>query len=183
LLVTIITSRLGRGRTLRLGVEEDRDGQRGAASIAANCGVGAFGGALAAFSSDWSGEAGALMIVTAIAAGASDTAASEIGKAFGGQPRAFPSFRVVPPGTPGAVSIAGTLAGAAGAAVIALPAIAMWLLPGDRLWLVVVSCLAGGLIESALATRFERTGELDNHALNIISTACAAALAVWWASS
>jgi uncharacterized protein (TIGR00297 family) len=182
LLLTIITSGLGRACKLILGPEEDGEGRRGAGNIAANCGVGALGGALAAFSADWSGEAGALLIVTAIAAGASDTVASEIGKAFGGRPRAFPSFRAVPPGTPGAVSAAGTLAGAAAAAVIALPAVAMWLLPPDRLWLVVAACTAGAFAESALATRFERSGGLDNHTLNVINTACAAVLAVWWAS-
>ncbi len=182
LFLTIITSRLGRARKLRLGVEEDREGRRGAANIAANCGVGALGGALAAFSNDWGGGAGALMVVAAIAAGASDTVASEIGKAFGGQPRAFPSFRAVPPGTPGAVSVVGTLAGVVAATLIALPAFGMWLLPSDRLWLVVAACTAGAFLESALATRFERADGLDNHTLNLINTGCAAALAVWWAS-
>ena len=47
--------------------------------------------------------------------------ASEIGKAYGGQPRALPSFRAVPPGTPGAVSIVGTLSGVGAAALIAWP--------------------------------------------------------------
>jgi uncharacterized protein (TIGR00297 family) len=182
LFLTTITSRLGRARKLRLGVEEDREGRRGAANIAANCAVGALGGALAAFSSDWDGEAGAVMVVTAIAAGASDTVASEIGTAFGGQPRAFPSLRAVPPGTPGAVSVVGTLAGVAAAALIALPAVGMWLLPNDRLALVVAACMAGAFVESALATRFERADGLDNHTLNLINTGCAAAVAVWWAS-
>ena len=79
------------------------------------------GAALADLSSEWNwiAGAGALVMVTAIAAGASDTVASEIGKAWGGQPRSFPTFRAAPPGTPGAVSVVGTIAGIAAAALIA----------------------------------------------------------------
>lgn len=148
----------------------------------ANCLVGALGGTLTAFCSSWSGEAGSLLLVTGIAAGASDTVASEIGKAFGGQPRAFPSFRRVSPGTPGAVSVVGTAAGLISATLIAWPAISMWLLPDNRLWLVVGACTAGAFVESTLASRFESSGMLDNHTLNFLNTACAAALAVWWAT-
>jgi uncharacterized protein (TIGR00297 family) len=177
---TLVSSRLGRRRKEALGIAEERAGRRGVGNILANCLVGTIGAALAAFSTSWSGEAGAVMLVTGIAAGASDTVASEIGKAFGGTPRAFPTFRAAPPGTPGAVSIVGTLAGIVGAALITLPAVSMWLLPVDRLAVVVAACTAGGFIESALATRFEAAGVLDNHALNLLNTASAAALAIWW---
>jgi uncharacterized protein (TIGR00297 family) len=182
LILTIAASRAGRARKAALRIAEERQEQRGAGNILANCGVGAVAGLLAAFSSEWSGEAGALMLVTAIAAGASDTVASEIGKAYGGQPRAFPSLRVVPPGSPGAVSIVGTLSGVAAAALIAWPAVSLWLLPSDRLPLVVAACTLGSFVESTLATNFEPAGILDNNTLNFINTASAAAVAVWWAS-
>jgi uncharacterized protein (TIGR00297 family) len=182
LAVTIASSRVGRRQKEALGIVEERGGRRGVGNILANCIVGSVGAALSALSFEWSGEAGALMMVTGIAAGASDTVASEVGKAFGGQPRAFPSFRSVPPGTSGAVSVAGTIAGVVAAAVIALPAVAMWLIPPSRLPLVVAACTAGAFLESALATRFEESGILDNNALNLLNTACAAGLAVWWAS-
>jgi uncharacterized protein (TIGR00297 family) len=182
LALTIVSSRLGRRRKEALGIAEERGGRRGTGNILANCAVGAAGAALAAFSSDWSGEAGALMMVTGIAAGASDTVASEIGKPFGGTPRAFPSFRAAAAGTPGAVTVIGTLAGVVAAAVIALPAVVMWLLPLERIPIVVAACTAGAFVESALATRFEKGGVLDNHTLNLLNTASAAALAVWWTS-
>lgn len=182
LALTIVSSRLGRRRKKALGIAEDRGGRRGAGNILANCLVGTVGAVLAAFSSGWSGEAGALLMVTGIAAGASDTVASEIGKAFGGNPRAFPSFRAVPPGTPGAVSITGTIAGVVAAAAIAFPAVLLWLLAPERLAIVVLACTAGAFVESALATRFEKDGVLDNNTLNLLNTACAAGLAVWWTS-
>jgi uncharacterized protein (TIGR00297 family) len=181
LLLTILSSRIGRTRTVALSIAEER-GQRGPGNVLANCLVGAIGGLLAALSTAWSGEAGAIMIVTGIAAGASDTVASEVGKAFGGQLRAFPSFRAVPTGTPGAVSVAGTVAGIVAAAIIAWPAVVLWLLPSDRVPLIVAACTLGSFIESALATRFEAAGTLDNDTLNFVNTACAAGLAVWWIS-
>jgi uncharacterized membrane protein len=88
----------------------------------------------------------------------------------------------VPAGTPGAVSIAGTAAGVIAAALIALPAALFWLLPPDRVALVVVACTGGAFIESALATRFEDIGVLDNNTLNVLNTASAAMIAVWWAA-
>lgn len=180
LLLTVLSSRLGRTHKARLGIEEDHAGQRGAANVAANCAVGAIGGALSAFSSHWYGEPGALLTVTAIAAGASDTVASEVGKAFGGRPRSFPSFHEVGPGTPGAVSLLGTFAGAISAAVIAMPAVVMWLISADRLLVIVCACTVGAFVESALATWFERSGTLNNHTLNFINTVTAGTCAVWW---
>jgi uncharacterized protein (TIGR00297 family) len=182
LAITLLSSRLGRRRKEALGIAEEHGGMRGVGNILANCAVGTTGALLAAFAPGLPGEAGPVIFVTAIAAGASDTVASEIGKAFGGQPRAFPTFRAVAPGTPGAVSIVGTVAGVIAAALIALPAVAMWLIVPERVPLVVAACTAGALVESALATRFEREGVLDNHTLNLLNTASAAALAVWWIS-
>jgi uncharacterized protein (TIGR00297 family) len=182
LILTIAASRVGRAHKAALGSAEERQEQRGAGNILANCGVGAVAGLLAALSSTWTGEAGALMLVTAIAAGASDTVSSEIGKAYGGRPRAFPSFRAVPPGTPGAVSTVGTLSGVAAAALIAWPAVVLWLLPLERLPLIVAACTLGSWVESTLATNFEPAGILDNDTLNFLNTASAAAIAVWWAS-
>jgi uncharacterized protein (TIGR00297 family) len=182
LALTMLSSRLGRERKEALGIAEERAGRRGAGNILANCLVGTVGALLAAFSTAWSGDGGAIFFVTGIAAGASDTVASEIGKAFGGEPRSVPAFRRVPAGTPGAVSLAGTIAGAIAAAAIALPAVLMWTLRGEHVALVVVACTAGAFIESALATRFEAAGVLDNNTLNLLNSASAAGLAVWWAS-
>lgn len=179
LLLTVLGSRIGRARKLALGIAEDRHGTRGAGNVLANCSVGAAGAGLAALSLDWY-DAGPVMMVAAVAAGASDTVASEIGKAFGGRPRSFPTFRAVPPGTPGAVSALGTLAGIAAASLIAAPAVILLLLPIDSVPVVVIACTAGAFLESALATRFEPANVLDNNALNFLNTAAAASLAVWW---
>ncbi len=179
LLLTILVSRIDARRYRPAGIIGGHQ-PRGARNVLANCGIGAVGGLLAAFSASWSADAGALFVVTGIAAGASDTVASEIGKAYGGVPRAFPTLRAVPRGTPGAISVAGTLAGIAASMAIALPAIVLWLLPAEHLPVVAGACLAGSFIESGLATGFEARGALDNDTLNLLNTASAAAIVVWW---
>jgi uncharacterized protein (TIGR00297 family) len=179
LLLTALSTRFGRNRKVMLGIAEHHDRPRGARSVLANCGVGAIGGVLAAFSPAWSGETGAILLVAGVTAGASDTVASEFGKAFGGRPRTFPTFRLAPAGTPGAVSTAGTIAGFVAAMVIAWPAVTLWLLSADRVALIALSCTAAAFVESALATCFEARGMLDNDALNFLNTFAAASLAVW----
>ena len=57
----------------------------------------------------------------------------------------------------------------------------MWLIPGRLVAPVVIACTVGAFAESALATRFEADGVLDNNTLNFLNTAIAAGLAVWWA--
>jgi uncharacterized protein (TIGR00297 family) len=177
LVLTIASSRAGRARKAAIGEHGER---RGAGNIVANCAVGTLGAALELFNFTWGLELTAVWFVAGIAAGASDTVASEIGKAYGGRPRTFPTWRPAAVGTPGAVSIAGTIAGVTGATLIALPAAAMWLLPLAWVGPVVVACTAGAFVESALATKLEGPGVLDNNTLNFINTAVAAAVAVWW---
>jgi uncharacterized protein (TIGR00297 family) len=173
LVMAIVASRVGHHRTATAGEH------RGAANVLANCGVGALSAAadLAGVSSH--PDLLAVWFVTAIAAGASDTVASEIGSAFGGTPRSFPSWKRVAPGTPGAVSLTGTLAGAGAAGVIAVPAVALWLIPGSFLAPVLVGATAGAFTESMLSTQFEERRWLNNHALNAINTGTAAMIASW----
>lgn len=61
----------------------------------------------------------------AIAAATADTWATELGRRFGGRPWSIHTWRRVPPGTSGAVSIAGTLASAVGAVFVAAVGIAL----------------------------------------------------------
>jgi uncharacterized protein (TIGR00297 family) len=182
LALTIASSHLGRARKAALGIEEARGGRRGFSNILANCLVGAAGAALCLLApAGYESPLGPVMMVTGIAAGASDTVASEVGKALGGRPRQFPSLQPVPPGTPGGVTAVGTLAGVVAAAIIAASAVPYWL-PLRNVPLVVVACTCGAFAESALATRFESRRVLDNDVLNFLNTAVAAAVAGWWRS-
>ena len=179
LVLTIAASRLGRNHRRADTVAEDD--RRGAANIFANCGVAMLAAVAELSSVGLRMELTALWCVCAIAAGASDTVASEIGKAFGGRPRSFPTWVAVAPGTPGAISGIGTFAGVAAAALIALPAVALWLLPPTALVLVAMASTAGAFVESWLATALESRGRINNHALNAVNTAIAASIAVFLA--
>ena len=179
LALTILSSRIGKPKTA--GHERVRGERRGVGNIMANCLVGTLGALLELFSFNWGAELAAVWFVAGIVAGASDTVASEVGKAFGGTPRTFPTWQAVPAGTPGAISFVGTLAGVVAASVMAATAVALWLIPVRFIVPIVTACTVGAFAESALSTRFEHNGVLDNNTLNFLNTTVATGLAVWWA--
>jgi uncharacterized protein (TIGR00297 family) len=180
LLVTFIAvsvaSRLGLTRKMLLGIAEERGGRRGAGNAIANTGVAAMASVVALTSSD--SAVATLALSTALAAGGSDTIASEIGKAWGRRTWSIISLTRVAPGTSGAMSLEGTVAGIAGAAGLGLVAIALHLIPASALWIVVIASTAGALLESWLGATLEGPGILDNDMLNFINTAAAALIAV-----
>jgi uncharacterized protein (TIGR00297 family) len=171
------TSKIGLARKRVLGIDEAREGRRGAENAIANCGLAAVAALAALFSSYH--DAALLALTAALTAGASDTVASEIGKAWGGRTVLVTTLASVPPGTPGAMSLEGTAAGLAAAFAMGLIACLVGLLPFSALWIVVVAATAGALVESALAATLERHHILDNNLLNFLNTLVAAVCAVW----
>ena len=121
-LAASIASRLGLKRKMLLGIAEERGGRRGAGNAFANCGVAAMA-AIAAVSHAVP-RAALLALVAALAAGGSDTVASEIGKAWGRSTFLITTFGGVKPGTPGAMSLEGTAAGIVAAFALAAVGVA-----------------------------------------------------------
>jgi uncharacterized protein (TIGR00297 family) len=175
-LCAAVTSRLGLERKTLLGIAEEQEGRRGAGNAIANTGVAACAAVLAALS--YAHDAGLIALVAALTAGASDTAASEIGKAWARTTWSIVPFRSVAPGTPGAMSLEGTAAGVAAAGALAALAIALSLVPAYALMPIVAAAMLGALVESLLAATFEGPGVLNNDALNLINTGVAAYVAV-----
>ncbi len=171
-----MASRTGLKRKMVLGLAEERGGRRGPGNAIANTGVAAIAAAVALTGS--SPDLARLAFAVALAAGGSDTIASEIGKAFGRHTVSITSLKRVPPGTSGAMSLEGTAAGVAGALALGAAAVALGLVPADALPLVVVAATAGSLIESWLGATLEAPGILNNDMLNFINTATAALVAV-----
>src|SRR5687767_7121499 len=68
----------------------------------------------------------ALLFLASLAAANADTWATEVGALFPWRPRLLSTFRAVPHGTSGAVSLAGTLAAIGGAAFIAWAGTLAW---------------------------------------------------------
>jgi uncharacterized protein (TIGR00297 family) len=179
-LAAAVSSRLGIRRKTLLGIEEERGGRRGAGNAIANTGLAAAAALLSVLSP---ASANALLAFTAaLAAGGSDTVASEIGKAWGTKTYLVTSLRSVRPGTPGGVSLEGTTAGLAGACVIASLAIAVGIISPSALVPIVIAATIGSVAESALGATLEAKGILNNDTLNFFNTAIAAALAISIAS-
>jgi uncharacterized protein (TIGR00297 family) len=100
---------------------------------------------------------------------------------LGGQPRLITTLRRVEAGRDGAISAAGTLAGVAAAAAIA--ALGTYALRGDTrlLWIAAAGAVFGLFFDSLLGATLEERGWLNNDAVNFLSTASAAAVALWTA--
>jgi uncharacterized protein (TIGR00297 family) len=176
-LAAAVSSRLGLRRKTLLGIAEDRGGRRGVGNAIANTGFAAGAALLSAWT--YAHDAALLAFATALAAGGSDTFASEIGKAWGRRTYLVSNLRVVPPGTPGAMSLEGTIAGLLAAAGLAAVAILLGLVGPTALLPVVIGATAGSLCESLLAVSLEGPGILNNDWLNFLNTAIAAMTALF----
>jgi uncharacterized protein (TIGR00297 family) len=172
----VAATQLGHARKLRAGIAEERGGRRGPGNAIANTGVAAW---LALLSTAVVPVDVALLgMVAALATASSDTIASEVGKAWGRTTWLVTSFARVRPGTTGAVSAEGTIAGALGAALIASVAASAGLVRPAQIVDVAVAATVASLVEGVLGATFEDTGLLDNHALNLVNSLIGAALAV-----
>ena len=177
-LAAAITSRTGLQRKLVLGIAEDRGGRRGPGNAIANTGVAAIAAGLAVIPGPH-GPAAGWAFVAALVAGGSDTVASEIGKAWGRTTWSVTTWRTVPPGTSGAMSLEGTLAGIVSAFGLAWLAMALHLIPLAGVVAVAIAATMGSLLESFLGATLEGPGVLDNDTLNFINTATAAVVAAF----
>jgi uncharacterized protein (TIGR00297 family) len=166
-----ITTRLGYQRKLRLGTAEKREGRK-ASQVLANLGVATLCAALHAFRPDQT--ALLLAVAAALSEAAADTVSSEVGQAFSEKARLIVDWTSVPAGTNGAVSLTGTLAGIAAAAIVSSVCVFSGLLA--RRWLAISlgAAILGMFADSFLGAWLERRGVLNNDSVNFLSTAVAA---------
>ena len=108
--------------------------------------------------------------IGAVATATSDTLGSEIGVLS--TPRIITTFKKVPPGTDGAVSILGTSAGILGSAIIGFVAFLLGVLndPWLALKISVISGTIGCFMDSFLGAVFERRNYLNNEHVNLLAT-------------
>jgi uncharacterized protein (TIGR00297 family) len=175
-LTAALATRAGFRRKSAAGIEEDRGGRRGPGNAIANTGVAAWAALLSAGMPD--APVARLAMAAALATSASDTVASEVGKAWGKTTWLVTGFRRVPPGTSGAVSLEGTLAGIVCAALLAGLAVWLALVPARWLVMIVAAATIASFVESVLGATLERPGILDNNALNFVNSVLGAGLAV-----
>lgn len=167
-----LLTRLGYGRKARTGTAQERGGRRGASNAIANCAVAVACALLAAATQM---DLFIVAFVASLGAAFADTSESEIGQLFSRTPRLITTLRKVPPGTDGAVSLPGTLAGIAAAGVTAILALATGLLASPQTALLVtLAAFLGTAADSLIGARYPRLG---NETTNVVCTLVAATLA------
>jgi uncharacterized protein (TIGR00297 family) len=186
-ILTHIATRAGRQRKAVAGLAEANTG-RHTSQVIANLGVAALlaypVGAVIVVTV-WRGgdfvDPGwivGVLVLSALAEATADTVSSEIGQAFGGTPFMLTTLRRVPPGTDGAITLTGTLAGVAAAALIAgLGVPALGLRPGECV-IAFAAGVAGLFFDSLLGATVERRGWIGNDLVNFSSTAFAATISL-----
>ena len=184
--LSTVATRIGRARKEQLGTAERRGG-RAASQVAANLGLAA----LVQFdlTQNWLADTGWFsfsgstpvplfaIALAALAEAAADTVSSEVGQVIGGRPRMITTLNDADPGTDGAISFAGTLAGVFAAGIVA--AAGACALRGGLTMLCVgwSGGVFGLFFDSLLGATLERRGWLNNDMVNFLSTASAAAFA------
>jgi uncharacterized protein (TIGR00297 family) len=170
-ILTWISTRLGYGRKQRLGTAQNREG-RSASQVLANLSISAACAAVFAITGN-----AAFLIATAAALSeaAADTVSSELGQAGSAKARLITNWKVVPAGTDGGISVAGTLGGIAAALLVTLVCVGVGMFPLRETAASVMAALFGMIADSYLGATFERRKLLNNNGVNFLGTLVAAA--------
>ena len=167
-----LLTRFGYRRKQRTGTAQDQGGRRGARNAIANCAVAVSCALLAAATGL---DHFTIAFVASIGAAFADTSESEIGQLFSRSPRMITTLRKVQPGTDGAISLPGTIAGLAAACLTATLALTLGLLESPQTALLVsIAAFLGTIGDSLIGAHFPRVG---NEATNVLCTLVAAVIA------
>ncbi|WVZ01572.1 hypothetical protein V8G54_027641 [Vigna mungo] len=166
------------------GVAEKRRGRRGPGSVIGSSAAGCicafltiFGVGGETFSRLWR-----LGFVASFCTKLSDTVSSEIGKAYGKTTYLITTFKVVPRGTEGAVSVEGTLAGIVASVVLAFISFLVGEVGSHEAIICVLAAQIANLGESVIGAALqEKEGFkwLNNDAVNVINILMGSIIAVF----
>ena len=169
-------TRLGYARKAARGVAEKRGGARSWREALANSLAGAFFSILVITTH----HEGAFLIalIAAFAEAAGDTVSSEIGQWI--SPRAYliTTFRPIPAGQDGGVSVGGSLAGFLASALVVALGYGMGLCGRGGAALALSGAVAGNLLDSVLGATLERRGLVTNGIVNFAGSSFAGGLAL-----
>lgn len=175
-LLTAIATGWGYRRKQQLGVAERGRG-RTASQVLANLSVAA----ICALPVVWFPQFAEILMVGAVAAlaeAAADTASSEMGQAMAKYAYMITDFRNATIGTNGAVSIEGTLCGCFAAGIVAWVSAFFGVVSSHWAPTITIAAIGGMMIDSILGATLENRGKMGNDAVNFVSTAFAADVAL-----
>ena len=169
-----VLTRMGYAQKRDMGVAEEQAGARGASHALANAGFATLFAIAYWISREpiW-----LLAFVAAFATAAMDTAGSELGPLFGRRTISLKNLKPVPPGTEGAVSLEGTIAGVIAAGFVAIVGAFLFLIPMTHVGLVVAGALLGNLYEGMLGARRLLSHAWLNATNTLVGAGCAMILA------
>ncbi len=180
LLIGTLVTKIGFKNKASRGIAEARGGKRGPENV---WGSAATGCSLALLSYLFPQYSLVFMVgfASSFAAKLSDTFASEIGKRFGKRTFLITSFKSVPPGTEGAVSLEGSIAGLIGSAFMTFVMIKLSIISG--LYVAIIVLFSGYLatiLESYIGALIQnRISWMSNELVNSIQTTLAALISIF----
>jgi len=172
-LMTWFSTRLGYRRKQERGLAERREG-RNAGQVFANLAVAGMGAILFGATEQ---RVCLVAMIAALAEAATDTVASEIGQSSRRDTRMITTWKRVPAGTDGGVTISGTLSGLMAGVVITVVARMSGVITHSEMWIPVAAGFVGMLSDSVLGATIQRRGWISNQAVNFVATLAAAVLA------
>lgn len=167
-------TKIGRARKEAIGLDDRTEGLRGAGSVLGKCTPGAFlavligmsGGLDSSVIANWF----ALAYAGAFGAALADTCSSELGPLYGDRPMLLTTLEIVPHGSPGAVSVAGTILGLAGAMLLGLIATILGLIQERAILYIVISSFCASVLESYIRAKRPGTEFLTKQLPNLLHT-------------
>jgi len=180
LLLGTLVTKIGYKNKASRGIAESRGGKRGPENV---WGSAATGCSLALLSCFWPDYLTLFMVgfASSFTAKLSDTFSSEIGKRFGKSTFLITTLKPVLPGTEGAISIEGSVAGLFGSLIMTLVMINFSIISGISVALIVLlSGFLATILESYIgAIAQNKINWMTNELVNSIQTSLAAIISIY----
>jgi uncharacterized protein (TIGR00297 family) len=150
----------------RIGVEQGKSGARGYRNVFAN---GIIAAAAAVLFGVFQQPLFVVMYVGCVATAAADTLASEIG-VTGGIPRMITTFRKVPIGTNGGITVTGETVALVGGFIVSAVAMLLNVITPQMMVICTITGFVGTNIDSVIGATLENKGFLGNAGTNLLAT-------------
>ncbi len=180
LLLGTLVTKIGYKDKASRGIAEARGGKRGPENV---WGSAATGCSLALLSSIWPKYLTLLMVgfASSFTAKLSDTFSSEIGKRFGKRTFLITSLKAVEPGTEGAISLEGSMAGLLGSLIMTVVMLKLSIISGiSTAFIVFLSGYLATFLESFIGAVVQNKIEwMTNELVNFIQTTISAVISIY----